>query len=100
MAKSGTEDVLKKDPAAEKAPDAGAVDSDKAKPMFATHALSPSAVLWSNLRTRSDVGGRTRAASPPTLDSGASLLDSSGGFGESATVRGAASGAGVSTTRP
>ena len=28
MAKSGTEDVLKKDPAAEKAPDAGA---DKAK---------------------------------------------------------------------
>mmetsp|Transcript_9588 Transcript_9588/g.31929 ORF Transcript_9588/g.31929 Transcript_9588/m.31929 type:complete len:231 (+) Transcript_9588:1017-1709(+) len=38
--------------------------------------------------TRSDVGGRTRAASPPTLDSGASLLDSSGGFGESATVVG------------
>ena len=31
MAKSGTEDVLKKDPAAEKAPAAGAVDSDKAK---------------------------------------------------------------------
>ena len=30
VAKSGTEDVLKKDPAAEKAPDAGAVDSDKA----------------------------------------------------------------------
>jgi len=29
-----------------------------------------------------------RAASPPTLDSGASLLDSSGGFGESATVVG------------
>ena len=31
VAASGTEDVLKKDPAAEKAPDAGAVDSDKAK---------------------------------------------------------------------
>ena len=38
MAKSGPEGVLKKDPAAEKAPDAGAVDSDKAKAMFAAHA--------------------------------------------------------------
>ena len=38
VAKSGTEDVLKKDPAAEKAPDAGAVDSDKAKAMFATQS--------------------------------------------------------------
>ena len=47
MAKSGTEDVLKKDPAAEKAPDAGAVDSDKPKAMFATHAPSPPAVFWS-----------------------------------------------------
>ena len=47
MAKCGTEDVLKKDPAAEKAPDAGAVDSDKAKAMFATHAPSPPAVFWS-----------------------------------------------------
>ena len=47
MAKSGTEDVLKKDPAAEKAPDAGAVDSDKAKAMFATHAPRPTAVFWS-----------------------------------------------------
>mmetsp|Transcript_10653 Transcript_10653/g.35070 ORF Transcript_10653/g.35070 Transcript_10653/m.35070 type:complete len:97 (-) Transcript_10653:288-578(-) len=35
VAKSGPEGVLKKDPAAEKAPDAGAVDSDKAKAMFA-----------------------------------------------------------------
>ena len=47
MAKSGTEDVLKKDPAAVKAPDAGAVDSDKPKAMFATHAPSPPAVFWS-----------------------------------------------------
>ena len=47
MAKSGTEDVLKKDPAAEKAPDAGAVDSDKAKAMFAAHAPSPTADFWS-----------------------------------------------------
>ena len=47
MAKSGTEDVLKKDPAAEKAPDAGAVDSDKAKAMFATHVPRPTAVFWS-----------------------------------------------------
>ena len=47
MAKSGTEDVLKKDPAAEKAPDAGAVDSDKSKAMFATHAPRPTAVFWS-----------------------------------------------------
>ena len=47
MAKSGTEDVLKKDPAAEKAPDAGAVDSDKAKAMFAAHAPRPTAVFWS-----------------------------------------------------
>ena len=45
MAKCGTEDVLKKDPAAEKAPDAGPVDSDKA--MFAAHAPSPPAVFWS-----------------------------------------------------
>ena len=47
MATSGTEDVLKKDPAAEKAPDAGAVDSDKAKAMFAAHAPLPTAVFWS-----------------------------------------------------
>ncbi|EOD21866.1 hypothetical protein EMIHUDRAFT_240843, partial [Emiliania huxleyi CCMP1516] len=47
VAKSGTEDVLKKDPAAVKAPDAGAVDSDKPKAMFATHAPSPPAVFWS-----------------------------------------------------
>ena len=47
MAKCGTEDVLKKDPAAEKAPDADAVDSDKAKAMFAAHAPSPTADFWS-----------------------------------------------------
>ena len=59
MAKSGTEDVLKKDPAAEKAPDAGAVDSDKAKAMFATH---PPAVFWSKF---------TRPTGPPTAPTGA-----------------------------
>ena len=47
MATSGTEDVLKKDPAAEKAPDAGPVDSDKAKAMFAAHAPRSAAVFWS-----------------------------------------------------
>ena len=47
MAKCGTEDVLKKDPAAEKAPDAGPVDSDKAKAMFAAHAPRRTAVFWS-----------------------------------------------------
>ena len=57
MAKCGTEDVLKKDPAAEKAPDAGAVDSDKAKAMFATHA-----VFWSKF---------TRPTGPPTAPTGA-----------------------------
>ena len=62
MAKSGTEDVLKKDPAAEKAPDAGAVDSDKAKAMFATHAPSPPAVFWSKF---------TRPTGPPTGPTGA-----------------------------
>ena len=52
MAKSGTEDVLKKDPAAEKAPDAGPVDSDKAKAMFA---------FWSKL---------ARPTDPPTVPNG------------------------------
>ena len=52
MAKSGTEDVLKKDPAAEKAPDAGPVDSDKAKAMF---------VFWSKL---------ARPTDPPTVPNG------------------------------
>ena len=59
MAKSGPEGVLKKDPAAEKAPDAGAVDSDKAKAMFATH---PPAVFWSKF---------TRPTGPPTAPTGA-----------------------------
>ena len=57
MAKSGPEGVLKKDPAAEKAPDAGAVDSDKAKAMFATHT-----VFWSKF---------TRPTGPPTAPTGA-----------------------------
>ena len=62
MAKSGTEDVLKKDPAAEKAPDAGADDSDKAKAMFGAHAPSPPAVFWSKF---------TRPTGPPTAPTGA-----------------------------
>ena len=62
MAKSGTEDVLKKDPAAEEAPDAGPVDSDKAKAMFAAHAPSSPAVFWSKL---------TRPTGPPTAPTGA-----------------------------
>ena len=62
MAKSGTEDVLKKDPAAEKAPDAGAVDSDKAKAMFAARAPSRAAVFWSKF---------TRPTGPPTALTGA-----------------------------
>ena len=47
VAKSGTEGILKKDPVAEKAPDAGADDSDKAKAMFAAHAPSLTAVFSS-----------------------------------------------------
>ena len=62
VAKPGTEGVLKKDPAAEKAPDAGAVDSDKAKAMFATHAPRPPAVFWSKF---------TRPTGPPTAPTGA-----------------------------
>ena len=62
MAKSGPEGVLKKDPAAVKAPDAGAVDSDKPKAMFATHAPSPPAVFWSKF---------TRPTGPPTAPTGA-----------------------------
>ena len=60
VAKSGPEGVLKKDPAAEKA--AGAVDSDKAKAMFATHAPRPYAVFWSKF---------TRPTGPPTAPIGA-----------------------------
>ena len=61
MAKSGPEGVLKKDPAAEKAPDAGAVDSDKAKAMFAAHEPRPT-VFWSKF---------TRPTGPPTAPTGA-----------------------------
>ena len=61
MAKSGPEGVLKKDPAAEKAPDAGAVDSDKAKAKFAAHAPSPPAVFWSKF---------PRPTGPPTAPTG------------------------------
>jgi len=60
VAKSGTEDVLKKDPAAEKTPDAGAVDSDKAKAMFA--APPSPAVFWSKF---------PRPTGPPTAPTGA-----------------------------
>ena len=60
MAKCGTEDVLKKDPAAEKAPDAGPVDSDKA--MFAAHAPSPPAVFWSKFERPTVVGALKKAA--------------------------------------
>ncbi|EOD11792.1 hypothetical protein EMIHUDRAFT_214084 [Emiliania huxleyi CCMP1516] len=62
VAKSGPEGVLKKDLAAEKAPDAGAVDSDKAKAMFAAHAPSSPAVFWSKF---------TRPTGPPTAPTGA-----------------------------
>ena len=69
MAKCGTEDVLKKDPAAEKAPDAGPVDSDKA--MFAAHAPSSPAVFWSKF---------TRPTGPPTAlaPAGSSTVNASG----------------------
>ncbi|EOD36513.1 hypothetical protein EMIHUDRAFT_440560, partial [Emiliania huxleyi CCMP1516] len=62
VAKSGPEGVLEKDPAAEKAPDAGAVDSDKARAMFAAHAPSSPAVFWSKF---------TRPTGPPTAPTGA-----------------------------
>ena len=62
MAKSGPEGVLKKDPAAEKTPDAGAVDSDKAKAMFAAHKPRSTAVFWSKF---------TRPTGPPTAPTGA-----------------------------
>ena len=60
MAKCGTEDVLKKDPAAEKAPDAGPVDSDKA--MFAAHAPIPTAVFWSKFERPTVKGALKKAA--------------------------------------
>ena len=60
MAKCGTENVLKKDPAAEKAPDAGPVDSDKA--MFAAHAPSPTAVFWSKFERPTVKGALKKAA--------------------------------------
>jgi len=48
------ESILKKDPAAEKEPDAGAVDSDKAKTMFAARAPSLAAVFWSKFPRPTD----------------------------------------------
>ena len=60
VAKCGTEDVLKKDPAAEKAPDAGPVDSDKA--MFAAHAPIPTAVFWSKFERPTVKGALKKAA--------------------------------------
>ena len=67
MAESGAEasldeSILKKDPAAEKAPDAGAVDSDKAKAVFTAHAPRPTAVFWSKF---------PRPTGPPTAPTGA-----------------------------
>jgi len=66
-AKSGAEASLdesihlKKDPAAEKDPDADALDSDKAKAMSSAHAPSPTAVFWSKLERPTD---------PPTAPNG------------------------------
>ena len=74
MAKSGTEDVLKKDPAAEKAPDAGAVDSDMAKAMFATHAPRSTAVFWSKFPRPTAPTGAVKGALKkdiPAAESGA-----------------------------
>eukprot|EP00315_Gephyrocapsa_oceanica_P057834 CAMPEP_0185490740 /NCGR_PEP_ID=MMETSP1366-20130426/14173_1 /TAXON_ID=38817 /ORGANISM="Gephyrocapsa oceanica, Strain RCC1303" /LENGTH=164 /DNA_ID=CAMNT_0028099443 /DNA_START=173 /DNA_END=664 /DNA_ORIENTATION=- len=56
-----TESILKKGPAAETAPDADAVDSDKTKAMFSAHAPSPTAVFWSTL---------ARPTDPPTAPNG------------------------------
>jgi len=48
------ESTLKKDPAAEKDPAADAVDSDKAKAMFAADEPSANAVFWSKLARPTD----------------------------------------------
>ena len=74
MAKSGPEGVLKKDPAAEKAPDAGAVDSDKAKAMFAAHAPRSTAVFWSKFPRPTAPTGAVKGALKkdiPAAESGA-----------------------------
>jgi len=68
VAKSGPEGVLKKDPAAEKAPDAGAVDSDKAKAMFAAHAPRSSAVFWSKFERPTVKGALKKAAAKSGAD--------------------------------
>ena len=49
-----TESILKKGPAAEKAPDTDAADSDLAKAMFDAHEPSPTAVFWSKLARPTD----------------------------------------------
>ena len=74
MAKSGPEGVLKKDPAAEKAPDAGAVDSDKAKAMFAAHVPRSTAVFWSKYPRPTAPTGAVKGALKkdiPAAESGA-----------------------------
>ena len=74
MAKSGTEDVLKKDPAAETAPEAGAVDSDKAKAMFAAHVPRSTAVFWSKYPRPTAPTGAVKGALKkdiPAAESGA-----------------------------
>ena len=76
MAKSGTEDVLKKDPVAEKAPDAGAVDSDKAKAMFATHAPRSPAVFWSKFTPlKKDIHAAESSAEASVDETGAIKID-------------------------
>ena len=63
-----------KDPAAEKAPDAGAVDSDKAKAMFAAHEQGPPAVFWSKLERPTAPTGAVKGALKkdiPAAESGA-----------------------------
>ena len=74
-AKSGAEasldeSTLKKDPAAEKDPDADAVDSGKATAMFSAHEPSPNAVFWSKLDPPTSPNGTKEAPAlkPDTED--------------------------------
>ena len=69
MAKSGPEGVVKKDPAAEKAPDAGAVDSDKAEAMSAAHAPSEPGPLKDGI----DAGGGNIAGELSPMTSSAKV---------------------------
>ena len=82
MAKSGPEGVLKKDPAAEKAPDAGAVDSDKAKAMFAAHA--PSAVFWSKFTRPTGPNGAVKKDIPAAESGAEASVDETGAINDPA----------------